>query len=450
MTLRRREFLTGIAGAGLLAGCTQGSATRTQGTGVTMWSSFPSDAFRRYFEKNFLTAYNRHAPPGGKVTTTVKDSSTLERLQQTAIASGTGPTLIFTSGPSYALQYANAGKLAPLDAYADRYGWSAKVLPWAFDAGKVGGKLYSLPNSYEAMVTFYDRKTFDEYGWKPPTNREEFEDLCSDAAGRGLTPVSTGSADWPATTEWHVTVFLNHAAGPEAVYQALTGKLKWTDPVFVDAISLMYKYFQRGWFGGGVDRYFTNRTDAYYAALAGGKAAMTIVGTWAFSDLPPYFEKAPKEWDWAPLPSFSDHVPDAVYALGSGGTLSVNSDSKHADQAAAYLNWLYSDPGRQAKAVADVNMEPYPVHLSAADFPHNVDPRVQRFYVDVARSGHLGYTTWTFWPPRSDTYIYKKMDAVLTGKLSPADYCQGLDDIFSEERGLDRVPPAFRPAGAGS
>lgn len=415
-----------------------------------MWSAFSSDANQKYFQAHFIDPYNANAGKSAQVTMTVKDSATLERLQQTAIASGMGPTLIFTSGPSYALQYANAGKLEPLDHYARKYGWAEKVLPWAFDAGKVGGKLYSLPNSYEAMVFYYDRKTFQKHGWKPPTNRQEFEALCSDAADHGMTPVATGSADWPATTEWHVSVFLNHFAGPDAVYQALTGKVKWTDPVFVDAISLMNKYFQRGWFGGSVDRYFTNRTDAYYAALPSGKAAMVIVGTWAFSDLPPYYENDAKGWDWAPVPSLSDHVPPAPYAIGSGGTLSINSDSKHADQAAAYLNWMYSDPHRHAQAVADINLEPYPVHLSASDFPHNVDPRVERFYIDIARSKNLGYTTWTFWPPRSDTYIYKKMDSVLTGKMTPAEYCSGLNDIFSEERGLNRVPPAFAPNGGRS
>jgi len=41
----------------------------------------------------------------------------------------------------------------------------------------------------------------------------------------------------PATENGFVTTFWNHYGRPDELYQALTGKLSWTDPVFVDAIT---------------------------------------------------------------------------------------------------------------------------------------------------------------------------------------------------------------------
>jgi raffinose/stachyose/melibiose transport system substrate-binding protein len=53
--------------------------------------------------------------------------------------------------------------------------------------------------------------------------------------------------------------------------------------------------------------------------------------------------------------------------------------------------------------------------------------------------------TWTFWPPKSDVYIYEEMDKVLTGKITPKEYCGGLDEVFTEEREANKVPPLPKP-----
>lgn len=447
-SLSRRRLLAlagGAAGAAALGGCVQGSATRTTGRGVTMWYAFGSDAHRNYFQKHFVDAYNR----GRRVPVqlTVKDSSTLERLQQTAIASGVGPEIVFTSGPSVAVQYVRAGKLRPLDGYARRYGWADKLQQWAYDAGRNAGKLYSLPTSYESIVTYYNRATFDRYGWTPPTDRHEFEALCADAKGRNMIPVGAGSAGWPATTEWYVSLFLNYLAGPEAVYRALRGEVRWTDPVFVDTVATLAGYFTRGWFGGQVSDYFTNRADAMHTALAGGTVAMEMVGTWAFSDLPIYFTGHEAEWDWAPAPRFAPHVPADAYPLGAGGTFSINADARHPDAAADYLDWLLSDRGRQGRAVAEDHFEPLPLLLTESDFPTSTDPRVRRFYVDVARARHMGYLSWTFWPPRTETWLFEKFDKVITGQISPQEYCAGMDRVFRAELAAGNVPPVPSPGG---
>lgn len=451
-SLSRRGFLALSAGtaAAALAGCTQGSATRRTAGAITFWAAFDRDTDRKYFEQHFVADYN--ADHDGKVSLTIKDDESLERLQQTAIASGQGPDIVLTSGPSYALEYINAGKLAPLDDYAKAGGWDEKLQTWAYDAGKVEGKLYSIPNSFETMVMFTNNEVMAKYDWTPPTTRREFEDLCADAKGRGIMPVLAGSAEWKPATEWFVSVMFNHYSGPDAVYSALTGETPWTDPVFVDAIAALNGYYQKGWFGGGVKEYFTNRFDTLNTRFAKGEIALDITGSWAFGDLRSFFDgkvgAGPDAWDWSPLPSFRDGVPKDLYALSVGGTYSINADSKNQDGAADYLTWLLSDPKRLADAVAEVAFQPYPLNFSADDFPANTDERIKRLYVDMAASKAWGYVTWTFWPPKSDVYIYQEMDKVITGKLTPKEYCAGLDKVFKEDLAAKKVPPIPKPAGA--
>ncbi len=264
--------------------------------------------------------------------------------------------------------------------------------------------------------------------------------------GNGIIPFMAGSADWKPTTEWFVTVFFNHYAGPTAVQQALTGQIPWTDPVFVEAIDLMNKYFQKGWFGGGVKQYFTNKSDEQGTKFAQGKAAMDLEGSWGFVNWPNFFggSNSNTDYGWMAIPPLRDGVPDNLYALGIGGTVSISSFTKVADASAEYLNWLFTTPKRVTQSMADIAREPLPIHLQDADFPASIEKRYKDSYLaldEATAKGVFGYTTWTFWPPKSDVFVYEGMDKVLTGDLTPAQYCSQLNDIFKQELNQGVVPP---------
>ncbi|MFB7496459.1 hypothetical protein ACFC09_17530 [Streptomyces sp. NPDC056161] len=91
---------------------------------------------------------------------------------------------------------------------------------------------------------------------------------------------------------------------------------------------------------------------------------------------------------------------------------------------------------------------PAPVQMAEKDFPKDIDPRIKRQYLQLGTAKNIGYTTWTFWPAKSDTYIYEQMEKVLTGSLSPKDYCAGLDKLFQQELKSGKLPTAPAPEGA--
>src|SRR5690606_8204859 len=138
-----------------------------------------------------------------------------------------------------------------------------------------------IPTSYETMIMVYNARTFERHGWTVPTNRQEFEEYAAAAQEAGVMPVAIGSADWPATTEWLVSIFFNHVAGPETIHDALTGRIGWSDERIVESIALWKDYFDRGWMGGGSQAYFTNREAELWAKLVDGEAGLYFVGSWA-------------------------------------------------------------------------------------------------------------------------------------------------------------------------
>lgn len=453
--LDRKKFLAqsggavlGMSALGGLAGraAARAATGRTAATTFDLWYTTQSNAQDVWLKKNDFALFNR-THPNVQINAVKRPLDSIDRVIATALKAGQGPDVVQTPGASYAATYATAGYLAPLDDYVKQYRWNSKLLTWALQSGKLNGHIYSVPFSYETIVIYYNKTLFAQKGYKVPQNRADLEALCTELSGQGITPFMAGSAEWKPATEWFVTVFLNHGAGPEAVYEALSGKRKWTDPVFVDAITLLADWFKKGWFGGGVSRYFTNRFAPQYASLGSGKSAMDMEGSWALGGMSDNFGKKAgnrNDWDWFPIPPLSSHAPKNLYCLATGGTYSINAKSKVADAAATYLDWEFSTPKRSGQAVADIGNEPYPLHLKPADFPKSTDKRILRMYAEIAKStagGKFGYTTWTYWGPKSDVWSYQGMDRVLTGSMSAKDYLAQMQRFMDVERAKKQLPP---------
>lgn len=409
---------------------------------VTYWYTVTNAKQKAYQQRYDFDAFTA-ANPRITLETSQKPLDTIGRVTQTALQAGKGPDVVVADGPAPAAAYARAGSILALDEYAREYGWNEKILPWALEAGRLDGKLYSLPMSYESMVLFRNETLFEEKGWSVPRTRADIEAIATDAMGQGIVPFAAGNAEWKGATEWFVTAFFNNCAGPEAMEEALTGRRRWTDPLFEESIALMADWFRQGWFGGGVEQFFSNRFDPLYAGMARGRYAMNLEGTWAFANMTALFDGTAR-YDWSPLPSLRDGVPDDMFTLGSGGTWSVNSEAQSPGAAAAYIDWQFSDPRRIAEGVAAAEMQPTPLQLTAADFPAGTDPKVERFYIEFGAStgkGTFGYTTWTFMPPKSNAYLAEEVEKVLIGSLKPADYLAGLDRLFASELKRKDVPP---------
>jgi raffinose/stachyose/melibiose transport system substrate-binding protein len=454
--MSRRQFLAtggraalgaGLAGP-LLAGCGGGGGGGGQ---VIFWSNLEGSGPQNYFKKNVEKPFEK-ANKGTDLKITFQDPDQMDRLVRTALQGGEGPDIIMTPGPAYAQEYVDANLFAELDEYADQFKWEDKLLGWALDLGRYEGKLYAIPYQLQTMLLYYNKTLLEEKGMQPPKSRDELESMAEELQGQGITPFAAGIGDDPAAIEWFPTVFWNHYSGPDALYQALTGEIPFSDPVFVDAIDLFNTYVQKGWFGGSRERFFSTGFDAYYADLGDGKAAMDIEGTWLLPLIGPFFKDSGDEWDWAPLPPLKSGIPAELYELALGSTLSINSRAQDVEAAAAFIDYLAADKQRAVKWMAAVPAAfNAPLPFSESDFPASMDDRVARQLAALSRAtakGNFGYTAWTFWPSKSDVYIQEEMQKVLTGDITPAEFCSGLDETFTKELKEGAVPKIIKPVSS--
>lgn len=403
---------------------------------VTMWFDTTGGAETAdCVVQNVIEPYNEQG--GAHVDATLQANNW--NATRTALAGGAGPDVVVTPGPSFAFDLAQAGQLLALDDFATQMGWSESFVPWALNLGVVDGKLYSIPNEVETLVLYYNKTLFDEKGWTPPTTIEEMMALAEEISAAEIIPFAHANAEWRPANEWFVGEMLNHVGGPQLVYEALTGEAQWTDPAFIEAISLLDEMQQNGWFMGGLDRYYTTLSADAAGALADGEAAMKIEGTWFVQDALTYFEESGQEWDWVPVPSTSG---EAIYDLGIGSTYSINAGTEYPEAVAEFLTYYFS-PETQATMTTMCQLVPAPVEIPPESLS-DLDSRYAAILSDMneaSAANNYGYTTWTFWPPKSDVYIYEEIEKVWAGDMTAEEYLQGLQELFDQEVAEGDIPP---------
>jgi raffinose/stachyose/melibiose transport system substrate-binding protein len=467
-SISRRSLLAGVGAAGLgaaaasiLSACSSGTPAPVdtsnigKGTGeVDLWIDIQGDANQKYF-LDVLAAFTA-AVPAVTVKPTFYKGADLRTQVQTALQARSGPDIVRGPSATQTLTWAKAQVLADLTPYAEHWGWQDKLSSWALNAFTKDGKLRALPMRVDTMMFYYNKTLFESKGWTKPTSRTEFEALATEQMGQGIIPFGSSNVDWKAAGEWLMTVFWNHYAGPDALHQALEGKIKFTDPVFVDAVALLKGYFDKGWFTGGTDKWFSVPSAEVGAGLGNGKYAMVPQGVWFMSQVGNYFgQKANNEndWDWMPVPALRPEVAYPLYEIGIGGSFAINAASDNQDAAAQYLNWYYTDRAAALQRMADVPATyNIPVPVQDSEIPSTIDPRAGRVLTELnaaVANGNYGYVTWTWWPPKTDVYIYQGLEKVLTGDTSPADYCKEVDRLFGEERS-DGNLPQLMPRGAAT
>jgi raffinose/stachyose/melibiose transport system substrate-binding protein len=457
-TISRREFVAGT-GAGLLGLALPSSLLAACGGDsggadkVALWMDIAGAKNQRYFDTGVVAPFEK----ASQLDLDVKyyQGADLRRLIQTALQAKSGPDIVRGASATQTLAWADAHLLADLTPYERKYGWDDHLLRWSIDAFRRDGKLWAMPLRLDTMLLYYNASLFEKNGWQPPKSREELEALAQEAHAKGIIPFGATNVDWPAAPEWLMTLFWNHYAGPDAVYKALTGEVRWTDQVFVDAVALLKSYFDKGWFGGGVDKYFAVPSDEMGARFGQGEVAMFPQGQWWMSGVSAFFGEAAgndSKWDWAPFPSLRAEVPYPTFAMGIGGSLGINAASEKKDRAAEFIDWYYTNDRLALRRMADVPATyNIPIEIEAGEIPSNMDPRSQRLLTslnDAVRGGSYGYVTWTWWPAKADVYVYEGLEKVLQGQLSPRDYLAQMDARFQQGAKGGELPQIIEPGVA--
>lgn len=406
---------------------------------VSMWFWGASPEYRAALQAALVRPFNASQD---RYELSIEYRASVDNDVRVAVMGGTGPDLIYTSGPSDVTPLARAGKLAPLDKYAELYGWAPRLLAPVLDSCRQFGHLNCIPLSLEADGMFYSRSLFKERGWAPPTDGAGVERIMRQAEAAGLYPSATGNKSWQPVNENFADIFLNQYVGPTALAELLNGQGSWTSGAMIKAMTELNRWFALGYLGGG--DYFSLDFDKSLVLLHDHRAAFIFAPSILFQWAPHYF--LPTQDDdlaFAPFPSLTAHAPYPLYDIGVAFTYSINANSTVKDGAASVLNMMLSPqfvlqmakswPGYWAPPLKD-----FPSDDTADGITKTYLHAMQAITASVAQ-GQYGFRVGTFFPPATRNVFIRDIEAVWVGEETPEQMLAKAARRFSQEKTLGLV-----------
>jgi ABC-type glycerol-3-phosphate transport system substrate-binding protein len=334
------------AGAGSGSGSADAGSVADEATGeIEIWAAAGNgDALRtlgeQFTEDNPEATIKVTEIPWGEIIT----------MNQTAVASGTGPDIVMTGADQTASVIAMGG-LAPVpdDVFdADDFYPAAVASVTGEDAR------YAVPWYVETRFLFYRADLAAELGYEAPTTWDELEELSGALAAR---PGGEYGLSLPRPIENPAQViipFLSQAGG------SVTDGEAWTfdTPEFVEALDFYKGFFDRG-------EAAMSETEATFE---NGGSPLLISGPWMVDTYQELIDTgaAPEGFTedsvaYVPLPAGSENNDSYI----GGGNLGVFASSDNQESSWLFLQWLLED--EQQKTLFDVAGS-FPSRVESADY----------------------------------------------------------------------------------
>jgi alpha-glucoside transport system substrate-binding protein len=253
----------------------------------------------------------------------------------TAVQGGNPPDLATIAQPGTIKEYADSGKIQPIDFAKDTI--SQNYSQANVDLGTINGKLYSfLFKGANKSTVWYNVPVFQDAGVEPPTTWDDLLQAASTIKASGVPAYSIGGADGWTLTDLFENIYLR-TAGPEKYDQLATHDIPWTDQSVKDALTEMAKIVSDtdnivGGKAGALQSDFpTSVTNAFGDPGAG----MVLEGDFVEGEILNSTKAKPESgFNVFDFPSINDSPPSVV---GGGDQVVMFKDSPAARALVEYL-----------------------------------------------------------------------------------------------------------------
>lgn len=267
-----------------------------------------------------------------------------------AYASGAYPDLIYTPIGEL-MTWAAKGQIEPLDSYLDEYKMRDRMIPNVMDLTAYKGSVYGIGVRSEPRVLMYRKDMFEAAGLdpeKPPKTWEELSDYAQKLTMResngtykqvGFDLYSQGAQ---SPFVWQAFVEQNGGT----IFDVDTDTLTVNNPQAIEALQFFIDLYAKG-----VCPPMNGNTQSEWPFVK-GYSAMAYMGGSAYNDM---IKNDPSLKEKVGFSIGPERVKKSV--VGGMITLALGSESKHKDEAAAFLNYLSSDE-EYWKRVEQINCPP--------------------------------------------------------------------------------------------
>jgi raffinose/stachyose/melibiose transport system substrate-binding protein len=426
---RSRPWLAALSALALLfsvaAGPLLGTARAQDQVELRVWDQFtvPAESdnadaiYAAFMEKN----------PNITITREAFSTDQIRDVVNTAVSSGTGPDLIFyDAGPGYAGVLADANLLLPLDDYATQYGWTERVAAPAVEATTIDGKFYGMPLQTDLIGMFYNKTLLDQEGLKVPETLDELVTFCGQATEKGYIPIAFGDNEgWEAFHQFSMTA--NQMVGPEGIRALLNSEGSWDTPEIVTAIESFFVTLRDA---GCFPEDPVAIPDADRNSLfINGEALLSTTGSWQIAE---WEEQMPdSEVGFVPFPEI-EGGQGRVWISGVGSAWYISAASQHPDEAAAFIDYLFSQEAVEKWITNSRYFVPVEVDMSNIEMgPLNAQV-IETLQSAGDEGVQFGYNVDVLAPPEFNEAMSSGFQAILVGDKTPEQQAADLQAAWQE------------------
>ncbi|MGH3367112.1 MAG: extracellular solute-binding protein [Nocardioidaceae bacterium] len=353
--------------------------------------------------------------------------SDLQKQVRLAISGDDAPDVVQANNARADMgAFVKAGLLRSLDGYADAYGWDERFSPgirsvasYTEDGTTFGeGNLYGLPLTGELVGVWYNQAKLDRLGIQPPQTLEEFEAALQQAKQAGEVPIQFGNLDqWPGIHEWG---FVQNEFVPREDIRSLgfgQPGASWTSEANAEAAQTLTEWVDSGYFTAGFNGL---GYDPSWQSFVKGQGVFLISGTWLLADL----EAGMGEDLGFMLPPVGETGELAV--TGSTGLpFAITEASRHADPAAAYLDFITSEDAMAR--IADAGGLPV-VDTDAQQVTGTQAELFDAWSTANTEDALVPYLDWA--TPDATDVVPTEAQELLGGEQSPQDFLGALQEDY--------------------
>lgn len=431
-----------------LAGCSASS----DGDGKTIkvaFQDFGSDIMATFMGKA-KTAFEKENPGTTVTLVPIKASENdyYTKLSLMNRAATTAPDVM--SEDTFLIRAdAQAGYLAPLDSYVEKWSDWSNFFDNAKDAGKGDdGKVYGIPTGTDTRGLWYNKQIFAKAGIPTPWEPKTWADVIDaakkiKAAVPDVIPLNifSGKAAGEASSMQGFEMLL-YGASEKGLYDDSTGKWITGSKAFRDALGVIEEVYQ-----GGLGPSLEITSDTNYQNTVNnqlvpqGTLAINLDGSWASNAWLPTGATPWADWDTvmgtAPMPT-QDGKDSGTVSLSGGWTFSMGAKSKVKDLAWKFITFV-TDKERSLEY--NVNTAGIPVRKDVAEDPEYTGSNpTSEFFSSLVAVTKFRPATPDY--PKISNGIQVAMESVMTGQSSPAEAAKVYDDTVVGIVGQDKTEKA--------
>jgi ABC-type glycerol-3-phosphate transport system substrate-binding protein len=210
------------------------------------------------------------------------DHEAFKSMIHATLARGNPPELFSYWAGAKTQELVDGDNLVPLDDLWQQAGLGQRFTTAVADkATRYNGKRYLLPITQHFVVFFYNTELFKQHGLSAPATWQELQQLAATLQDKGITPFALGAKErWPA--QFWFDYLLLRRAGAAYRQRLMAGEASYLDGEVEQAFVTLGDLLAKGYFNADA-----NDVDWPEAIklVCSGKAAMTLMGTWAIPAL---------------------------------------------------------------------------------------------------------------------------------------------------------------------